>query len=422
MRSRLEPRVLVSVLALAAALLAGLAWIARDAQTQSPRRASPGGLRQAREVEVPGLASTRGEVRPGQAFRTSLTSAGIAPAVADTILNCLGRVGFDFTGCRPGEAFVAKTDSTGELHGFTYTVDRVSSWRITRARNGALAAARHTEAVELDTVAIAGALTYSVYKSIIDLGETPELVAAYADVLGYDIDFVFDPREGDRFRILFEKKLLDGEAIGYGRLLAATYDGAETGRVAGYWFADTARKISGWFSPDGGNLARAFMRAPLSILRVTSGFGMRTHPISGRRKLHAGTDYGAPTGTPAWSVAAGTVTFAGNRGGYGKLVEVSHAGGVRTRYGHLSKILVRRGQAVRQRQTVGLVGSTGYSTGPHLHFEYIVGGRQVAPRSIKNPPLQRIPKEGMGRFAEHMKAVDGRWERMERATNALVRQ
>jgi murein DD-endopeptidase MepM/ murein hydrolase activator NlpD len=355
-----------------------------------------------------GLTEFNGRIGTGQPFITALLDAGLDRAVCDTVQRHLESAAFNFRQCMPGQAFTAQVDSAGALRAFRYEVGKLLSYWIVRDNAGALAASRWETPVETQLVAIEGDIHTSVYHTILSMGEKPQLVADYADVLGYDIDFIFDPRVGDRFSVLVEKQLLDGEIVGYGRILAASYNGEITGEVRGYYFnADST--LEGWFAPDGENLQKAFMRSPLSILRVTSSFGMRTHPISGRRKMHTGIDYAAPTGTPVWSVGSGTVVFAGWKGGYGKTVEVKHAGGVKTRYGHLSRISVKTGQGVRQHQTIGAVGSTGYSTGPHLHFEYLVGGQFVPPRKVKNPSLKRLPAERMPEFSGHMHQVDSLW-------------
>lgn len=362
------------------------------------------------EPETEGLIELHGEVRPNMPFITAMLSAGIDRAVADTIQKHLERVAFDFRGCRPGQSFTAQVDSSGRLHAFRYDTDRLHSYWILPDDDGALKARKWETPVESELLSIEGSVRTSVYQTIMSMGETPQLVEDYANVLGYDIDFIFDPRVGDRFRILVERRTLDGEIMGYGPILAAEYEGEITGRVVGYQFNFSGKDSAGYFAPDGENLQKAFMRSPLSILRVTSTFGMRTHPISGRRKMHTGIDYGAPTGTPVWSIGAGTVIWAGSKGGYGNTIEVKHTAGVVTRYGHLSRIFVRRGQSVRQHQTIGAVGSTGYSTGPHLHFEYLVNGVFTPPRKVKNPALKRLPKDRMPEFERHMVKVDSLWK------------
>lgn len=361
-------------------------------------------------AEAEGLIELRGEVRPNMPFITAMLSAGIDRAAADTIQKHLESVDFNFGQCRPGQRFTAQVDSAGALQAFRYDTDRLHSYWILPDDSGTLSARTWETPVQSDLLSIEGKVRTSVYHTIMSMGETPQLVSDYADVLGYDIDFIFDPRVGDRFRILVERRTLDGDIVGYGPILAAEYEGEITGRVIGYRFDISGKDSAGYFAPDGENLQKAFMRSPLSILRVTSGFGMRTHPISGRRKMHTGIDYGAPTGTPVWSIGAGTVIFAGRKGGYGNTIEIRHTGSVVTRYGHLSKIFVRRGQSVRQHQTVGAVGSTGFSTGPHLHFEYLVNGVFTPPRKVKNPALKRLPKDRMPEFQQHMADVDSLWE------------
>ncbi len=360
------------------------------------------------DVDALGMREFRGEIARNMPFAGALLAAGIDRAVADTVQRQLEAVGFNFQRCMPGQQFVAQVDSNGALARFRYEVDRLRSYWVCRNAGGVLEARQWEIPVQSELVVVEGEVRSSVYHTIMSMGEKPQLVADYAEVLGYDIDFIFDPRVGDRFGILVEKKLLDGDIVGYGRILAASYVGEITGDVRGYWY-DADSTVQGWFAPDGENLQKAFMRSPLSILRVTSGYGMRLHPISGRRKMHTGIDYAAPSGTPVWAVGSGTVQFAGWKGGYGKTIEIRHAGGVVTRYGHLSRIGVSRGQAVRQHQTIGAVGSSGFSTGPHLHFEYLVGGQFIPPRKLKNPPLKRLPQSSMDAFTAHMRTVDSLW-------------
>lgn len=368
-----------------------------------------------------GLEEFRGEIKPNMPFVTAMLDAGIARPVADTIQKYLATVDFNFRLCRPGQQFAAQVDSAGALFAFRYDSDRLHSYWVHRDSSDLLQASIWETPVDTELLSIEGDVRTSVYQTILSMGETPQLVADYVDVLGYDIDFIFDPRVGDRFRILVERRLLGEEIVGYGPILAAEYDGALTGRVTGYRFDPGGKDGPGYFAPDGENLQKAFMRSPLSILRVTSGYGMRTHPISGKRKMHTGIDYAAPTGTPVWAVGSGTVVYAGWKGGYGKTIEVKHSGAVKTRYGHLSRILVRKGQSVRQHQTIGAVGSTGYSTGPHLHFEYLVNGKFTQPRKVKNPSLKRLTEEQMSPFTAEMRRIDSLWQHTPRRVGAPPR-
>jgi len=372
------------------------------------------------DPESRGLIEYTGTVKPGTSFQGALLSAGMSTALADTIQRYLGGADFNFRKCLPGQRFVAQVDSQENLRVFCYRLDNLSSWWIQRDSSSALSAEYYSAPVQKKLVSVEGEVEQSVYHTMLKMGETSELVAEFVDVLGYDIDFIFDPRIGDTFRVLVEKKFLDGERVGYGRIMAAEYKGSVTGDVVGYYFSDTTAGVKGWFAPDGSNLQKFFVRSPLSILRVTSTFGMRMHPISGKRKMHTGIDYAAPTGTPVWAVGSGKVVYAGWRGGYGKLVEIQHPGSVRTRYGHLSRIIVRRGQTVRQHQTIGKVGSTGYATGSHLHFEFLVNGSQRAPRKVKNPSLKSLPSELMGAFRKSIARVDSLWKQAPRITSPPV--
>lgn len=357
-----------------------------------------------------GLTEFSGSIQPDMPFVTAMLGAGISRPVADTIQKHLEAVEFNFRRCRPGQTFTAQVDSAGALYAFRYDTDRLHSYWICRDSMEILEARTWEIPVDTELLSIEGPVQTSVYHTILSMGEKPQLVADFVDVLGYDIDFIFDPRVGDRFRILVERRMLDGEIIGYGPIWAAEYVGELTGRVIGYRFDAGEEDGPGYFAPDGENLQKAFMRSPLSILRVTSGYGMRRHPISGKRKMHTGIDYAAPTGTPVWAVGSGTVAFTGWKGGYGKTIEIKHSGAVKTRYGHLSKIYVKRGQAVRQHQTIGAVGSTGYSTGPHLHFEYLVNGKFTQPRKVKNPSLKRLTEEQIPPFTTEMQRIDSVWQ------------
>jgi murein DD-endopeptidase MepM/ murein hydrolase activator NlpD len=367
------------------------------------------------------LTEYSGTIQPDMPFVLAMLGAGISRPVADTIQKHLDSVDFNFRMCKPGQTFTAQIDSAGDLFAFRYVSDRLHSYWICRDSSSLLSARTWEIPVKSELLSIEGPVETSVYQTILSMGEKPQLVADYVDVLGYDIDFIFDPRKGDHFRILVERRMLDDEIVGYGAMLAAEYEGKLTGRVVGYRFDTETKDGVGYFTADGENLQKAFMRSPLSILRVTSGYGMRTHPISGTRKMHTGIDYAAPRGTPVWAVGSGTVAFTGWKGGYGKTIEVKHSGAVKTRYGHLSKILVRKGQAVRQHQTIGAVGSTGYSTGPHLHFEYLVNGTFTQPRKVKNPSLKRLSKEQMPPFTEEMQRIDSIWIHTPRRTGSVQR-
>jgi murein DD-endopeptidase MepM/ murein hydrolase activator NlpD len=206
-----------------------------------------------------------------------------------------------------------------------------------------------------------------------------------AEIFSNEIDFHRELRAGDTFSVVYEALTADGEPItwndGTGKVLAAEFVNAGKAYEA-VWFAGAPGSRGGYFALDGTSKQRSFLSSPMAFSRVTSGFAMRFHPILNTWRAHKGIDYGAPTGTPIRAVGSGSVEFAGWQNGYGNAVEIRHGNGKSTFYAHMSRIDVRKGQRVEQGQSVGAVGSTGWSTGPHLHFEFRVNGNHQDPRTL----------------------------------------
>ncbi len=221
-----------------------------------------------------------------------------------------------------------------------------------------------------------------------DEARIPDGVAVQlAEIFSGDIDFRRALRKGDRFNVVYETLEADGEALRTGRVLSAEFVNAGKAYQA-MWFqppgqdAAGAPHKGGYYTLDGQSLRRAYLSSPVEFSRVSSGFSMRFHPILQKWRAHLGTDFAASTGTPARTVGDGVVEFAGVQNGYGNVVFIKHRNNHETVYAHLSKISVQRGQTVSQGQTIGLVGSTGWATGPHLHFEFRVSGTQQDPMTI----------------------------------------
>jgi murein DD-endopeptidase MepM/ murein hydrolase activator NlpD len=225
------------------------------------------------------------------------------------------------------------------------------------------------------------ALDRSIPDSLLPKGERDALAYDIADVYAWEVDFTRDIRTGDHFRVLLERMVTPEGEIRFSRVLAG--DLIVGGREYTAFRFDGTAGTTGYFDADGTSLRRAFLRAPVQFRRLASGFGGRFHPILGRWKQHEGLDYAAPLGTPVMAAGDGVVLRAGRSGGYGNLVELRHVNGIITRYGHLSRIDVHVGQRVKQEERIGAVGATGLATGPHLHYEFRVGGVARDPRSIK---------------------------------------
>ena len=221
-----------------------------------------------------------------------------------------------------------------------------------------------------------------------DEARIPDAVAVQiAEMFSSEIDFRRALRKGDRFNVVYEALEADGEPLRTGRVLSAEFVNAGKTHQA-MWFQPTGKDQlgmtykGGYYSLDGKSVRRAYLGSPLEFTRVSSGFSMRFHPILQKWRAHLGTDFAAPTGTAARTVGDGVVSFAGVQGGYGNVVFIKHRNGHETVYAHLSKINVRAGQSVAQGSTIGLVGATGWATGPHLHFEFRVNGVHQDPMTI----------------------------------------
>lgn len=238
-----------------------------------------------------------------------------------------------------------------------------------------------------------------------DAARIPDSVAnQLAEIFSADIDFRRDLRKGDQFTVVYESLEADGEPMRNGRVLAAAFNNNGTLHES-VWFQEPGSK-GGYYAPDGQSKRRSFLAAPLEFTRVSSGYGMRFHPVSGNQKAHLGVDYAAPTGTPVRVVGDGVVEFAGWQNGYGNIVVVMHRGEQSTAYAHLSRIDVRKGQRVDQASVIGLVGSTGVSTGPHLHFEFRNKGVHVDPLQIaKHGETIPVSAASRAEFGAHAKRM-----------------
>lgn len=225
-----------------------------------------------------------------------------------------------------------------------------------------------------------GTVLRSLYEATDEARVPNEVVQQLTQIFSNQIDFHRTLRKGAQFSVVYEVLEADGEPIRTGRVLSAQINN-DNQHFEAVWFEAFGQK-GNYYDMDGQSLSRSYLASPVPFSRKTSGFTTRLHPIFKTRQAHRGIDYAAPTGTPALVVGDGVVVFAGRKGGFGNVIEVNHGGGHKTLYAHLSRIHVRHGQKVSKGQKIGAVGSTGWSTGPHLHFEFLVNGRHVDPQKI----------------------------------------
>jgi murein DD-endopeptidase MepM/ murein hydrolase activator NlpD len=233
-------------------------------------------------------------------------------------------------------------------------------------------------------------------------GLSQSLIMELANVFGGVIDFVLDPRKGDTFQVLYEDLYIDGERYRTGNILAASFMNNGTEYTA-YRYVDEAGR-AGYYNAEGESMRRQFMLAPVDFTRISSHFNpRRLHPIYKTRRPHRGTDYAAPRGTPVFAAGEGRVTEAGYTGANGNYVVIQHGEAYTTKYLHLHKRKVRKGQRVAQNQVIGTVGSTGAATGPHLHYEFLVNGVHRNPRTVhkKLPQAASLAMGELPRFRQH---------------------
>ena len=291
---------------------------------------------------------------------------------------------------KPGDV-IKLASLNGELTSFQRRISDTATLDVTRATDGGFAAKVIENPVEMHITPLHGRITSSLFKTVNDLGASDQVALQLAEVFRYDIDFAQELQPGDTFTIVLEKVWRDGAFLRDGEILAAEFVNAgHTYRALRYTLPDGTRE---YYTPDGKSLRKAFLLAPLQFSRISSGFGLRWHPILNHMRAHQGIDYAAPTGTPIRAAGDGRVAFRGVQGGYGNVVMLAHAGGVETVYGHMSRFApgLATGKRVKQGELIGFVGMTGLATGPHLHYEYRVGGVHRNPASIKTLPAVPIP-------------------------------
>jgi murein DD-endopeptidase MepM/ murein hydrolase activator NlpD len=387
---------------LAAGVLAalGLVWITRDAW---PWRRPP--LTAAPLVITTPFTEWADTLRRNETLSQLLARAGVTGA--DQVGLLAAARGLNVRRLRAGTVFHVRRNDRDSI------VERVMVRAAPERRvwlRRAPADSGWRETVEtipwtVTRIRIAGRIESSLYEAIEDAvpdavlphGERVELAWALADVYDWEVDFTRDIRPGDRFTVVIDRLESPEGRHRFGRIWAARVEAARQPNYAFYFEADSMP--GGFYDEQGRSLRRAFLRAPLKFRRISSRFGGRFHPVLKRWRSHQGVDYAAAHGTPVRATATGVVRRAGRDGGYGLLVELGHVNGIRTRYGHLSRLAVRPGARITQGETIGYVGSTGLSTGPHLHYEFLVGGRPTNPRRADQGTGTPVPEAHEDAFA-----------------------
>jgi murein DD-endopeptidase MepM/ murein hydrolase activator NlpD len=299
---------------------------------------------------------------------------------------------------KPGDA-IKLTHADGEIKELTRKVSETQTLKVVREDAG-FAAKMIDNPVETRIRTATAIIDSSLFQAAEAADISDAVALKLANVFAWDIDFVLDIREGDRFTAVYEQIYQDGKYLRDGEVLAAEF--VNSGKVyrAVRFAADDSRSAS-YYTPDGLAMRKAFLRAPVEFTRVSSVFNPhRLHPILNRIRGHMGTDYAAPTGTPVHAAGDGRVSFAGQRGGYGNALVLAHSNSVSTLYGHMSRFAkhVRVGTHVQQGDVIGYVGMTGLATGPHLHYEYLVNGVHKNPQTVQLAGAEPLRAQDLQQF------------------------
>lgn len=383
------------------------AWLlcSSPARAETPSEVQPAS-EQASE-DTPRIEERILLVRPRDTLARLLTSAGIDPTEAHAALAALAAV-YKPEDIRPGDEIGIRlsADDTPVLLELELEPQPGRTIRVLPRQGQGWQAEETIAPRQRFVVRATGTIDGGLFPAMTRAGVPGGLALSLIRALGHQVDFQRDLQPGDRFAILFERyRDGDGDILGHGQILRAEL--TLSGRTLALWRHKDRRGNTDWYDANGRSLRRTFLRTPLDGARVTSRFGMRSHPVLGFNRMHQGIDFGAPSGTPIYAAADGVVVSAKREGGYGLMVRIRHAGGVETRYAHMSRFGrgIASGRRVRQGDVIGAVGSTGLSTGPHLHYEVNANGRPVNPARHVQPTV-RLAGPDLATFLTAQRQLD----------------
>lgn len=339
----------------------------------------------------------------GENLSTVFQRAGLDGKQLSDVMNCKESKGLKQL--HPGHRLTFTLDAQGNLARLDYMPNLLETRTFTRQADKFI----YSEAKrkpDIQTRVASAVIQSSLYGAAKSAQISDRLIYDMANVFAFDIDFALDIQPGDSFKILYEEAYLDGKKVGGEQLLAAEFTNeGKTYKAVRYLDKDGQAQF---FSDDGKALRKGFLRTPVEFARISSGFSLgRLHPILNKIRAHKGVDYSAPTGTPIMAAGDGKITLAGTYSGYGNCVTIDHAGNFSTLYGHMSRFAngVRKGSSVKQGQIIGYVGATGLATGPHLHYEFHIGGKVVNPVTVSLPKADGIAKNEMQRFSAQIQPL-----------------
>lgn len=354
------------------------------------------------------------EIKEGSTYGQLMEQASTSPKLANEIYETAKPI-YDLVKIRQGKNLELIFDKdTEELKELIYKIDSEDELRIIRKNKEISLATEEGQTYwqaeiipipyEVKIKTSGGEVKSSMYQAAIDNNIDIRAIIELADAFEYTIDFAMDPRSGDTFRLIYEERYLDGQYIAPGKVLAGEY--VNDGKKFEIYYFEESVDNKGFFDEKGNSAQTMFLKAPVSFKYISSGYTTGPRYVSAFKQYnssHMAIDYAAAYGTPIRTVGNGTVTSAGRKSGYGNSITIRHNETYTTTYSHLSKFAIKRGEHVSQGQIIGYVGSTGYSTGPHLHFEMIKNGYKINPLKEILPPGKPIKDENKTRFFEEIK-------------------
>jgi murein DD-endopeptidase MepM/ murein hydrolase activator NlpD len=358
-------------------------------------------------------------VHRGEYFRDLLMRGGVVGADAQLASISLSGV-YDVRKMKPGQLITIDFGILGEEHNrflgvrFDSNFDRTVS--VQRQSRGDFVATEIKKEIITQLLRSDGTIDHSVFQAGLQAGLPPEPVVRMINLFAYDVDFQRDVQKGDTFETLIEQHTdARGDVVRHGNILfaALTLQGQTIKLYR--WQGDDGEVD--YFSENGHSSKKALMRTPIDGARLSSGFGYRRHPVLGYSKLHQGTDFAAPKGTPIYAAGAGQIERIGWQGGYGNAIIIRHNKEYQTLYGHMSGFApgMGPGRRVQQGDIIGYVGSTGMSTGPHLHYEVHLNAKPIDPLSLKLPSRQRLQGPELARYVDYVKTLNGRFQALARS-------
>ena len=355
-----------------------------------------------------------GVLEEGETLANALMDEGLDNGLVYKLVNKLDSL-YDLRRAHPNDSFTVKLDTLNVIHELSFRPNQIHNYRVIKDTSDVFYSQIDTLKLVAKISVSEGEIESSLWQGMSDKGIDAATIVMFTQIFQWDIDFFIDPQIGDKFHVVYEKNMdVDGNFVKSGDIIAAKYSSKNYSDTA-YRYTNNKNKTR-YYDSKGKCIQKAFLKSPLNYKRITSYFGSRYHPIAKKTRFHNGVDYAASYGTPVEASADGTIihrgwkgghpTVNGKKGGYGNTIMIRHGNGYKTLYGHLSSYgKYRVGDRVKQHDIIGYVGSTGLSTGNHLHYTIYLHNKAINPLKLKNVSGPPIPKSEMDEFMSSIESL-----------------